>query len=228
MSLDVQTRPMPADIQARAIALISDETLRSVVADRASEYEAWAFHEGDLHIAGGFDATPCPLLIVTGDMTVDGLFEDADDPETIVCVAGTLRARNLVTAGWLDVGGDLIVAECVIGDYNDCSANIQGTLRARFFFPEEHSFAVGGFEVECAVGNHHRLGIDAAADRFLSSAYGIVPAANIAAVSAVLDAKYTLIEGDELYLFEGGADHSALVEALRAGDNPLLPRQDVS
>lgn len=223
MPLKIQTGSMPAAVQVRAAAIMRDKTIRSVFEARVSHYSTWAVHDGDLHIAGDFDATDVGLLVVTGDLIVDGLFEDADDPETIVCVAGALRARNLITSGWLDVG-EVDVADCVVGDYNDCSAHVQGRLRARFFYPEEHFFGVGEFDVECAVGNHHRLGIDDAADRFLSSAYGIVPAENVAEVKAVLNEKYALADNGKLYLFEGKNDHRAMLKALRAGKSPLHPR----
>ncbi len=42
------------------------------------------------------------------------------------------------------VRGDLIVDEAVIGDYNDGSAQIQGSMVAKLFVPFDHYFEVLG------------------------------------------------------------------------------------
>jgi hypothetical protein len=56
-------------------------------------------HEGDLHVAGDFDAAAegVVLLVVRGSLLVDGAYTDRDDPQTIVLVEGDLRARDVVT-----------------------------------------------------------------------------------------------------------------------------------
>jgi hypothetical protein len=94
-----------------------------------------SFHSGLLKVA---------LLVVKGDLIVDGHYQDSDDPECLVLVTGDLKAKSLITAGWLEVHGDLLVEDALIGDYNDCSAEIFGDVRARFFYPEEHFFTVHG------------------------------------------------------------------------------------
>ncbi len=69
-----------------------------------------------------------------------------------------MKARDVVTAGWLEVHGDLSVTGHLVGDYNDCSALVSGDVRAGLFYPEEHHFEVGGtFEADHAIGNPYRI-----------------------------------------------------------------------
>lgn len=101
--------------------------------------------DGDLHVRGGFNSKTAgvQLLVVFGDLVVDGAYEDYVDPQSFVLVTGSLRARDVVTAGWLEVHGSL-TADRVIGDYNDCGACIGGDVRAGLFYGENHSFTIGG------------------------------------------------------------------------------------
>ena len=63
--------------------------------------------DGDLHVPGDLDLTRerAYLLIVLGDLVVDGAYGDSDDPESFLLVTGSMRARDVVTAGWLEVHG---------------------------------------------------------------------------------------------------------------------------
>ncbi|MET8148799.1 hypothetical protein ACIBSW_17590 [Actinoplanes sp. NPDC049668] len=101
--------------------------------------------DGDLQVAGDLDLTEerAYLLVVRGDLTVGGYYGDSDDPESFLLVTGDMRARDVVTAGWLEVHGDLYAGR-LIGDYNDCSALIGGDVHAELFYGEEHWFTVGG------------------------------------------------------------------------------------
>ncbi len=118
-------------------------------------------HDGDLTIAGDFDAGELGVLLlwVKGTLTVEGGYRDTDDPQTIVVVTGDLRARDVVTAGFLEVHGNMTVTGRVIGDYNDCQAWIGGDLTCSLFYPEEHYFNVGGwFRATTVLGNSkHRV-----------------------------------------------------------------------
>lgn len=85
------------------------------------------------------------FLFVAGDLVVHGVFQDfGGEPETIVVVEGDLKAKNLVTAGFLEVHGNVDVEETIAGLYNDCCANIFGHLNARVLHTGEHHFEVGG------------------------------------------------------------------------------------
>ncbi|MCW6003969.1 hypothetical protein K1W54_05135 [Micromonospora sp. CPCC 205371] len=114
-----------------------------------AEFEGYAtdvlLADGDLHVPGDLDlaAEQVYLLVVRGDLTVGGYYRDSDDPESFLLVTGEMRARDVVTAGWLEVHGDLYTGR-LIGDYNDCSALIGGDVHAELFYGEEHWFTVGG------------------------------------------------------------------------------------
>lgn len=116
---------------------------------------------GDLHIEGDLDlaAEGALLLIVNGNLRVDGAYTDQDDPETYLLVTGDMHARDVVTAGWLEVHGDLRVGR-LIGDYNDCSAYIGGDVLADLFYGEEHFFTIEGELGADVVIGQPRLMID--------------------------------------------------------------------
>lgn len=145
-------------------ALFQLKPMTRVVRDMLKEIEDYEgdflVHDGDLHVEGPLEvhALSCVVLMVRGSLTVDGCYSDADDPQTITFVEGDLKAKGVVTAGFLEVRGDAIVEGAFLGDYNDCNAKIGGTLRCDLFFPEEHFFEVGGFEAKVALGNvKHRV-----------------------------------------------------------------------
>ncbi|MFH8520651.1 hypothetical protein ACH4CE_37590 [Streptomyces gelaticus] len=118
------------------------------------------FVDDDLHIPGDLDLTDesVYLLVVLGDLVVDGAYGDSDDPESFLLVTGNMRARDVVTGGWLEVHGDLRT-DRLIGDYNDCSAYIGGDIHARLFYGEEHHFTIGGALIANAVIGRPRLEI---------------------------------------------------------------------
>jgi hypothetical protein len=114
----------------------------------------------DLRIPGDLDLTQerAYLLVVLGDLVVDGMYGDSDHPESFLLVTGSMRARDVVTVGWLEVHGDLST-ERLIGDYNDCSAYIGGDVRTGLFYGEEHHFTIGGALSANAVIGQPRLEI---------------------------------------------------------------------
>ncbi|MFF1651647.1 hypothetical protein [Streptomyces sp. NPDC058240] len=108
--------------------------------------------DGDLHIRGDLDLTDesVYLLVVLGDLVVDGAYGDYDYPESFLLVTGNMRARDVVTGGWLEVHGDLST-DRLIGDYNDCGAHIGGDVHAQLFYSEHHHFTIGGALIANAV-----------------------------------------------------------------------------
>lgn len=133
---------------AAAVGELDDLVLDAAVADGDLRVP------GDLHLAdaGLF------LLIVRGDLLVGGAYGDSDHPETFLLVTGDMRARDVVTAGWLEVHGDLR-ANRVVGDYNDCGARIGGNVHARLFHGEQHHFTIGGELLADVVVGPPRLAI---------------------------------------------------------------------
>jgi len=170
-------------------------------------------HEGDLHVEGDFFVADegVLLLVVQGDLIVEGAYNDSDDPRTIVIVTGSLRARDVVTAGFLEVHGDVQVQGAVLGDYNDCSAWIGGNLSCALFYAEEHFFTVGGaLHATQALGDpRHRV-------RGAKSAPGI--ALHDPQVLEVLDRELLRVvdHGDELEI-DGIADYRAMKQRVLRG-----------
>ncbi|WP_405720534.1 hypothetical protein [Streptomyces sp. NBC_00046] len=153
--------------RAEVITAISlshnDYKIKHVTAalDQIDDYTAdIGFVDGDLHIPGDLDLAQegVYLLVVLGDLVVGGVYGDGDDPESFLLVTGNMRARDIVTAGWLEVHGDLST-DRLIGDYNDCSAYIGGDVHARLFYGEEHHFTIGGALIANAVIGEPRLEI---------------------------------------------------------------------
>lgn len=118
------------------------------MADELADYDGDAYlWEGDLCVDGDFCTSDADAiwLIVRGDLIVQGLYEDTcNDGPTYVLVEGSLRASDVITAGVLDVLGDLRVSGTVLGDYNDGGARIRGDLHARLYAPTDHPFRVDG------------------------------------------------------------------------------------
>jgi hypothetical protein len=113
----------------------------------------------DLHIPGDLDLDECAyLLVVLGDLVVDGVYVDSHYPESFLLVTGNMRARDVVTGGWLEVHGGLST-DRLIGDYNDCGAYIGGDVHAQLFYGEHHHFTIGGALNADAVIGEPRLEI---------------------------------------------------------------------
>ena len=98
------------------------------------------------------------LLIVNGDLKVDGSIHVSDDLMQLLFVTGNVSANNVTTSGMLFVFEDLTVTNSILGDYNHGSAFIGGDMRAKFFYPEEYFFEVlGSAQFTYAFGNSWRL-----------------------------------------------------------------------
>ncbi len=134
--------------------------------DEIEDYDGDIFVvAGDLHIAGDLDLHKegVYLLVVLGDLVVDGYYADLDDPESWLLVTGSMRARDIVTAGWLEVHG-AVTTNRLIGDYNDCAAHLRGDVSAQLFYGEEHHFTIGGELRVPVVLGRPRLDIQATPD----------------------------------------------------------------
>ncbi|UJB17704.1 MULTISPECIES: ankyrin repeat domain-containing protein [Lysobacter] len=94
---------------------------------------------GDLHINGPLELSH--PLVVTGDLTVDGPILDCD--ESLLVVAGSLKARALITEGALLVGGDCELGEFLWGDYNDQQLIVRGALSVPLLVLSDHVARIG-------------------------------------------------------------------------------------
>lgn len=85
------------------------------------------------------------LLIVEGDLVIEGLFRDCLDPESIIIVTGDLRADRLISEGQLEVHGSVIVEREALWRDNDGCAEIFGDLRAgKLLYTKYHAVKIHG------------------------------------------------------------------------------------
>jgi hypothetical protein len=103
---------------------------------------------GDLHVEGDlvFAAARVQVLVVSGDLRVDGRLEDRDDEEheSLILVGGDLVVGDLITFGTLEVHGDVTARGHVVLLHNACITHIEGNLTAAFVLDEYHHCKVGG------------------------------------------------------------------------------------
>jgi hypothetical protein len=105
-------------------------------------------HHGDLTVAGHLDVRA--PLVVTGSVTVDGVLTDCG-PDSLVLVAGDLRAGAVFTDGDMYVGGDLTAA-VVYGERNDNTLAAR-LIRSRLVIEDDH-------DVQAEVVAEHHFDID--------------------------------------------------------------------
>lgn len=121
----------------------------------AEDYDGdFLVHDGDLVVQGDLNVAStlgAHTLFVLGNLTVTGCYSDSDDPQTVTQVTGNFTAGAVVTAGFLEVHGDVTVTGPLLGDYNDCSAFVGGSVRCELFYPEEHHFTIKG-DLIAAIG----------------------------------------------------------------------------
>lgn len=222
-SLASQTGPIPSDVVEEMLAVAKEPIFSELLPQYAESYSLWSIHYGDLHIDGNFDAySMCQALFVVGDLIIDGLFEDSEEPESIICVTGNMHAQNVITRGWLEVHGDLTVAGCLVGDYNDCTAAVHGTTRAKFFYPETHYFDIQTLECPCAIGAYHLTNIERPELVFLNDKRQFFTKESAETLRSYLPEKYFLVTDEGLYLFEAGYSPEVLMSELRQGSPVLL------
>lgn len=124
------------------------ELLGDMAEDGVEDYDGnFLTIDGDCVVVGDLDTDEheIAVLVVRGSLTVGGYFRDhSDDGPTVTVVLGDLRAKNVVTAGLLEVKGSMVVREAVVGDYNDGGVLIHGGLQADLFMPMEIGYAIRG------------------------------------------------------------------------------------
>jgi hypothetical protein len=105
---------------------------------RSSDGVACAIHDGNLHVAGDFEA-PAFHVLIRGDLVVEGLidssFKDANGGGTFI-VTGSVRCRSFMNEyGKAEIiGEDLAVEEMLFNAFPDSLLYVGGTITARFFF----------------------------------------------------------------------------------------------
>ena len=86
-------------------------------------------HDGDLHIPGSYSASG--LLIVRGNLTVNGMYDDYTGTFGITAVEGNMFAENIYSGASLYVQGDLNVSGILMTIYNDFSLEVDGKLNTK-------------------------------------------------------------------------------------------------
>lgn len=115
----------------------------AIAADLATDLRV---HDGDLVIDGDLrlGADHIGTLIVRGNLTVRGLFATSLDPNCVAVVTGDLHAQRLISDGFLEVQGSVVVEREALWLDNDGCAEILGDLRAGFLYTKYHAVNVHG------------------------------------------------------------------------------------
>lgn len=117
-------------------------------------------HDGTLMLPElRLDAQPfLGLLVVRGDLVVEGLFADSLELDSLVIVTGDLRAERLISESCLEVHGSVVVEREALWLDNDGCAEIFGDLRAAFAYTKYHAVDVHGRVIAPLVlGDHPRI-----------------------------------------------------------------------
>jgi hypothetical protein len=120
-------RPLVDPATQPATALAGDMT---IAFDAAQVIFGNATISGTVQNAGA--------LIVFGDLTIAGIYGDATWDPCVLAVAGSVRARGIVSSGDFLIQGDVLVADVVYGHYNDYPLLVGGTLRAKILLEDQH------------------------------------------------------------------------------------------
>lgn len=105
---------------------------------RSPDDGACAIHDGDLHVAGDFEA-PALHVLIRGDLLVDGLidtsFKDANGGGSFI-VTGSVRCRAFMNEyGKAEIiGEDLAAEEMILNAFSDSLLYVGGSVTTRFFF----------------------------------------------------------------------------------------------
>jgi hypothetical protein len=105
-------------------------------------------HDGDLVIDGNFDCDT--RLVVGGNLTVKGLYNDYRDDVGVLVVDGNMSAKHLYSWGALYVKRDLNVEGLAMAVYNDFTFEVGGKVNARALVISDKSsdYTAGRIEVE--------------------------------------------------------------------------------
>lgn len=105
---------------------------------------SWWIYEGDLRLPG--DVANDINLIVTGDLIVDGWYNDYCRGEGMLVVMGAMRCQHILSWYGLSVRGNLDVQGLLYQYYNDWCFECAGRVSARAFLGEDKScqFGEGG------------------------------------------------------------------------------------
>lgn len=115
----------------------------------------WKIHEGDLRIKANFLNTHA--LIVTGNLHIDGSYDDNQDGVGMLVILGNMQVENLLSYGTLHVSGS-IMASGVIYTYAPNFIFSANSVSARAFYAADHSTHVSSYKVDYHIdGNDFKI-----------------------------------------------------------------------
>lgn len=95
-------------------------------------------HDGDLRIDGNLASGE--LLVVRGNLTVTGMYDDdRDDGIGVLVVLGDMHVRDVYSWGAMHVSGDLTASGLLMTVYNDFTFEVGGKLDARALLVSDKS-----------------------------------------------------------------------------------------
>ncbi|XXF77192.1 hypothetical protein P2318_29685 [Myxococcaceae bacterium GXIMD 01537] len=137
----------------RANELLAD-ALESFFDDDAEELSI-RYHDGDLTVEGDFELEHQEVLIVVGNLTVQGCLSDTflnEDDYSKLYVLGDLRARDMVCGSLVHVTGNLDVDNVLYANSFDMDTlHAGGRLRAKVLIEEGHELEFGSLDVETLI-----------------------------------------------------------------------------
>ena len=102
----------------------------SLIPDYLRDKDAAVFsHKGDLTIDGSFDNSH--ILVVDGNLTIRGSYDDYGGGIGILVVLGDMRAEHVVSWGSIAVAGTLDASGLVYAYYNDFTFEVGGPVKAK-------------------------------------------------------------------------------------------------
>ena len=98
----------------------------------------WRLHEGDLRLPG--NVVNDLYLIVTGDLIVDGWYDDSCDDESFIVVFGSMRCQHIFSSHDIFVGGDLRAQGLIYLEERDWNFECPGEVSARAFIGKRKEY----------------------------------------------------------------------------------------
>ena len=185
-------------------------------------------HQGNLNVDGDlamFRPPGVALFIVDGDLTVAGTFESAMDPSSVVVVTGSLRARNVVNGGFLEVHGNVIAQNAALFLDNDPCSEIMADVTAPFLYTQYHSAKIhGSIKARLYTGDDDTLETKTQKKKdrgFVEETELKVKSLLSPALLKVLKSEMFESDGDDDDGWIDYVDSEKLVKFLRKGGNPL-------
>ena len=114
------------------------QELKTLRTQFARKYVAYDFdaagaevhvHSGDLIVSGPLENDS--LLIVQGDLTIEGNYRDSMSHFGVLVVLGQMRVENLYSWGSIYVQNDLNASGLILTVYNDFTFQVDGKVNAR-------------------------------------------------------------------------------------------------